>query len=49
MLIDDQKQIEEYQEKVCEYLKDALEKEHETEALFNKLVDYESMINNILV
>ena len=29
MLIDDQKQIEEYQEKVCEYLRDALEKEQE--------------------
>jgi hypothetical protein len=40
MLIEDQQQIEEYQEKVCEYLRDALEKEQEAEGLFGRLQEY---------
>lgn len=49
MLVADQRTIQEYQDKVCEYLRDALEKEQESEALFTKLVEYENTINNILV
>ena len=49
MLIEDQKQIEEYQEKVCEYLRDALDKEQEAESLFGKVVQYEATLNYILV
>lgn len=49
MLIEDQQQIEEYQEKVCEYLRDALEKEQEAESLFTKLLEYEGMVSSILV
>ena len=49
MLIEDQKQIEEYQEKVCEYLRDALDKEQEAENLFGKVVQYEATLNYILV
>jgi hypothetical protein len=41
--------IEELQEKVCEYLRDALEKEQEAEMLYSKLVEYECAMNNILV
>lgn len=37
------------QEKVCEYLRDALEKEQEAEMLYSKLVEYECAMNNILV
>ena len=47
--MNDQRSIQEYQEKVCEYLKDALEKEQEAEVLFAKVVEYENNINNILV
>jgi len=49
MLLQDQKQIEHYQEKVCEYLRDALEKEQEAEHLFNKLVEHEENMNKILL
>lgn len=49
MLSNDQRTIQDYQEKVCEYLKDALEKEQESEMLFAKVIDYEQRINNILV
>lgn len=49
MLLSDQRIIQEYQDKVCEYLRDALEKEQESETLFTKLVEYENTINNILV
>lgn len=41
--------IQEYQDKVCEYLRDALEKEQESETLFTKLIEHESTINAILV
>jgi hypothetical protein len=49
MLANNQVSIEELQEKVCEYLRDALEKEHEAEMLYSKLVEYENAMNNILV
>lgn len=49
MLISDQRVIQEYQDKVCEYLRDALEKEQESETLFTKLIEHESTINAILV
>lgn len=49
IIIDNQGMIDDLQDKVYEYLKDALEKETEAEGLYLKLVDYENTINNILV
>lgn len=49
MLVEDHGTIEELQDKVCEYLKDALDKEQEAENLYIKLVDLENTLNNILV
>ena len=48
-LTDGSKEKEELQNKVVEYLKDALEKEQEAEYLYGKMVDLENALNNILV
>lgn len=45
----DQEMVEELQERVYEYLRDALEKEQEAELLYTKLYEYENTINSILV
>jgi hypothetical protein len=45
----DQEMVEELQDRVYEYLRDALEKEQEAELLYTKLYEYENTINSILV
>ena len=44
-----QLQKEELNEKVVEYLKDALDKQQEAEMLYSKLVELQNALNNVLV